>query len=152
LSTLSGVISLLAPFVVASRQSDSARPARQPLASSADGRDIYLPLLRKLPDERPALVGYFSEWGVYGGSHVKDIQTSGSASKLTRVNYAFGNVVGARCQLGDAEADYQRFYSAAESVDGVADTSEAGALHGSFNQFRKLKRQYPALKLLISLG
>jgi chitinase len=152
MSTLPSVISLLAPFVAVTRQSDTSGPARQPPAPSADSRYTYLPLLRKPSDQRPELVGYFTEWGVYSGYHVKNIKSSGSAGKLTRINYAFGNVVDARCQLGDTDADYQRFYSAAESVDGVADTSEAGALHGSFNQFSKLKRQYPDLKLLISLG
>ena len=41
------------------------------------------------------LVGYFAEWGVYGRNyHVKNIQTSGSASKLTHILYAFGNTTG----------------------------------------------------------
>ena len=44
------------------------------------------------------LVGYFAEWGVYGRNyHVKNIDTSGSASKLTHILYAFGNITGGRC-------------------------------------------------------
>ncbi|WP_043433567.1 fibronectin type III domain-containing protein, partial [Cystobacter fuscus] len=39
------------------------------------------------------ILGYFAQWGVYGRNyHVKNIVTSGSASKLTHINYAFGNV------------------------------------------------------------
>src|SRR5262245_10395858 len=152
LGTLAGVIPSLAPFAATSRQGDTAGPPGQTPRASADSQGVYLPLLRTSLDARRALVGYFTEWGVYSGYHVKNIKSSGSAGRLTRINYAFSNVVDARCQPGDAEADYQRLYSAAESVDGVADTSEAGALHGSFNQFRKLKLQYPHLKLLISLG
>jgi len=83
---------------------------------------------------------------------VKNIVTSGSASKLTHINYAFGNVVNGQCVIGDSYADYDRFYSAAESVDGVADTWDAGALRGSFNQLRKLKRAYPNIKVLFSFG
>src|SRR5690606_33029765 len=49
-------------------------------------------------------------------------------------------------------ADYDRFYSAAESVDGVADTWDPGALRGSFNQLRKLKQMYPHLKVIWSFG
>ncbi|HEX6683848.1 MAG TPA: glycosyl hydrolase family 18 protein [Candidatus Limnocylindrales bacterium] len=99
------------------------------------------------------LMGYFVQWGVYQrGYHVKNIHTSGSAAKLTHINYAFGNVQGGQCTIGDSYADYDRFYSAAESVDGVADTWDAGALRGSFNQLRKLKRMYPNIKILFSFG
>ncbi|WP_214102736.1 glycosyl hydrolase family 18 protein [Acrocarpospora catenulata] len=99
------------------------------------------------------LLGYFVQWGVYQrGYHVKNIVTSGSASKLTHINYAFGNVTNGQCVLGDTYADYDRFYSAAESVDGVADTWDAGALRGSFNQLRKLKAAYPNIKILFSFG
>ncbi|WP_020525999.1 glycosyl hydrolase family 18 protein [Catelliglobosispora koreensis] len=99
------------------------------------------------------LLGYFVQWGVYQrGYHVKNIHTSGSAAKLTHINYAFGNVQGGACTIGDMYADYDRFYSAAESVDGVADTWDAGALRGSFNQLRKLKQMYPHIKVLWSFG
>ena len=99
------------------------------------------------------LIGYFAEWGVYQRNyHVKNIHTSGSAAKLTHILYAFGNVTNGRCAIGDAYADYDRFYSAAESVDGLADTWDAGALRGSFNQLRKLKQMYPNLKVIWSFG
>ena len=99
------------------------------------------------------LIGYFAEWGVYQRNyHVKNIHTSGSAAKLTHILYAFGNVQNGQCTIGDPYADYDRFYSAAESVDGVADTWDAGALRGSFNQLRKLKQMYPNLKVIWSFG
>ena len=99
------------------------------------------------------IVGYFAEWGVYGRNyHVKNIVTSGSATKLTHINYAFGNVTGGQCAIGDAYADYDKAYTAADSVDGVADTWDPGALRGSFNQLRKLKKKYPGIKVLWSFG
>ncbi|MEU8354858.1 glycosyl hydrolase family 18 protein [Nonomuraea sp. NPDC048882] len=99
------------------------------------------------------VLGYFVQWGVYQrGYHVKNIDTSGSAAKLTHINYAFGNVQNGQCTIGDSYADYDRFYQANESVDGVADTWDAGALRGSFNQLRKLKQKYPHLKVLFSFG
>ncbi|WP_030170924.1 glycosyl hydrolase family 18 protein [Spirillospora albida] len=99
------------------------------------------------------VIGYFAQWGVYQrGYHVKNIDTSGSAAKLTHINYAFGNVQNGQCTIGDSYADYDRFYSAAESVDGVADTWDTGALRGSFNQLRKLKKKHPHLKILWSFG
>ncbi len=99
------------------------------------------------------VVGYFAEWGVYGRNyHVKNIETSGSAAKLTHILYAFGNVTNGRCAVGDSYADYDKAYSAADSVDGVADTWDAGALRGSFGQLRKLKKLHPNLKVLWSFG
>lgn len=104
------------------------------------------------------VVAYFAQWGVYGRDyHVKDIVTSGSAEKITIINYAFGHIKDGECimttQLGvmDAYADYQKSYSAAESVDGVAD-SWSQDLRGNFNQLKKLKAMYPHIRVLISLG
>ncbi|MET7834525.1 MULTISPECIES: glycosyl hydrolase family 18 protein [Micromonospora] len=98
------------------------------------------------------VVGYFAEWGVYGRNyHVKNIHTSGSAAKLTHILYAFGNTTGGRCSIGDSYADYDKAYTAADSVDGVADTWDQ-PLRGSFNQLRKLKKMYPHLKVIYSIG
>jgi chitinase len=98
------------------------------------------------------VVGYFTEWGVYDRNyHVKNVETSGSAAKLTHINYAFGNVTNGGCAIGDAYADYQKTYDAAGSVDGVADTWDQ-PLAGSFNQLKKLKAKHPGLKVLWSFG
>ncbi|MFF3320794.1 glycosyl hydrolase family 18 protein [Streptomyces sp. NPDC002889] len=97
-------------------------------------------------------LGYFTEWGVYQRNyHVKNLVTSGSASKITHINYAFGNVSGGRCTIGDAYADYDKAYTADQSVDGVADTWDQ-PLRGNFNQLRKLKAKYPHIKVLWSFG
>ncbi|MFJ4624464.1 glycoside hydrolase family 18 protein [Streptomyces sp. NPDC088812] len=97
-------------------------------------------------------VGYFTEWGVDDRAYlVKNIETSGSAARLTHINYAFGNVTGGKCAMGDAYAATERAHTAAESVDGVADTSDQ-SLRGNFNQLRELKKKYPGLKVLWSFG
>ncbi|MEC4019120.1 glycoside hydrolase family 18 protein [Streptomyces sp. H27-D2] len=99
------------------------------------------------------VVGYFTNWGTYERNyHVKNIETSGSAGKLTHINYAFGNVTGGKCRIGDSYADYDKAYDAAGSVDGKADTWDAGALRGNFNQLRKLKKLHPNLKVIWSFG
>ncbi|MFI1394917.1 glycosyl hydrolase family 18 protein [Streptomyces sp. NPDC020681] len=107
------------------------------------------------PDPQPGnkiKLGYFTEWGVYGRNyHVKNLDTSGSAAKITHINYAFGNVTGGRCTIGDAYADYDKAYTADQSVDGVADTWDQ-PLRGNFNQLRKLKAKYPHIKVLWSFG
>ncbi|MFI1759885.1 glycoside hydrolase family 18 protein [Streptomyces sp. NPDC020571] len=98
------------------------------------------------------VVGYFTEWGVYDRNyHVKNIESSGSADRLTHINYSFGNVTGGKCAMGDAYAATDRAYTAADSVDGVADTWDQ-PLRGNFNQLLKLKKKHPDLKILWSFG
>ncbi|MCE7009875.1 glycosyl hydrolase family 18 protein [Kibdelosporangium philippinense] len=98
-------------------------------------------------------LGYFAQWTVYARNyHVKNIHTSGSAAKMTHINYAFGNVQNGQCVMGERDPDIDKFYDAASSVDGVADSWDAGALRGNFNQLRKLKKMYPHLKVLYSFG
>ena len=103
------------------------------------------------------VVGYFIEWGIYGRNYkVKDVETSGSAAKLTVINYAFGNVApdGAGdvvCKLGDEWADYQKPWAAEDSVTGEEVTWPRPIL-GNFQQLQALKELHPDLKVLISLG
>ncbi|MFB7513797.1 glycoside hydrolase family 18 protein [Streptomyces sp. NPDC056144] len=103
----------------------------------------------------PALkrVGYFTQWGIYGRDfQVQDLETSGTAAKLTHINYAFGVVSSdGKCATPDTWADYVRPVDAANSVDGVADTAEQ-RIAGNFNQLRELKALHPNLKVMISLG
>ena len=101
------------------------------------------------------VVGYFIQWGIYGRSYfVKNVETSGSADRLTTLNYAFGNVApdangDVVCQSADPWADYQRPTDAAGSVDGQA---PSGPLYGNFQQLKALKGLHPKLKVLMSLG
>ncbi|MEU6474700.1 glycoside hydrolase family 18 protein [Streptomyces massasporeus] len=98
------------------------------------------------------VIGYFTEWGTYDRKYyVKNIETSGSGGRLTHINYAFGNVTGGKCAMGDGYAATDRAYTAAESVDGKADTWDQ-PLRGNFNQLRKLKQKHPNLKVLWSFG
>ncbi|MGV4891262.1 glycosyl hydrolase family 18 protein [Streptomyces viridosporus] len=97
-------------------------------------------------------LGYFTEWGVYGRNyHVKNLVTSGSASKITHINYAFGNVKNGQCTVDDTFAAYEKAYTADQSVSGTADTWDQ-PLRGNFNQLRQLKAKYPHIKVLYSFG
>jgi chitinase len=98
------------------------------------------------------IVGYFTDWGVYGRDfQVKDLDTSGSAEKLTHLMYAFGKVTDGRCAAADTWADYTKPMPTADSVDGVGDAPDA-PLRGNFGQLRKLKQRHPGLKLIWSFG
>lgn len=136
-SVVSSAVSSVASSVKSSVASSSVVSSSSSSTGSVGGKKV---------------VGYFAEWGVYARNyHVKNIETSGSANKLTHILYAFGNVSNGQCVIGDSYADYDRAYTAAESVDGVADTWDA-SLRGSFNQLRKLKKLHPNLKVIWSFG
>jgi chitinase len=105
------------------------------------------------PLGKPALlVGYFPQWGIYDQPQyfVKNVVASGAAQMLDQLNYAQGFIVNARCAVADPNADLQFTYTAANSVDGSVD-DPAAPLRGSFHQLHELKKQYPQLKVLISL-
>ena len=167
---LSAVVSGLSPmtaytFTVKARDTyDNASAASNAVSVTTD--DV-------IGSGNYAKVGYFVQWGIYGRQYfVRNLDTSGAAAKLTHLNYAFANIdpVNLTCLqgvtrgttanpqdpdqgtgAGDADADYGRPFSAAQSVDGVADTGWE-PLRGNFNQLRKLKAKHPHLKVLISIG
>ncbi len=104
------------------------------------------------------IIAYFPEWGIEHRPpyYVKDIVSSGAADRLTDLIYAFSEPApdfegGIEPQFMNAYEAYQQIYSAAMSVDGVADDSTQ-PLRGELNQIRKLKLRYPNLKVLISIG
>ncbi|MFB7407906.1 glycoside hydrolase family 18 protein [Streptomyces sp. NPDC056202] len=125
------------------------------LATLAPTADAHQPSGHKPELKR---IGYFTQWGIYGRNfQVRDLETSGTAAKLSHINYAFG-VIGSdgKCLMGNAPgsdpwADYVRPVDAATSVDGVGDTADQ-RLAGNFNELRELKAQNPGLKVMISLG
>src|SRR5689334_11357705 len=91
-------------------------------------------------------VAYFTQWGIYGrGFHVKDVVTSGSAGRMTTLNYAFGNVTAdGVCASADPWADWQVPFTADQTVNGEPDVA-GQPLSGNFNQLRQLKQRYPHL-------
>jgi chitinase len=103
------------------------------------------------------VVGYFIEWGIYGRNYTaKNVETSGSASKLDVINYAFSNVApdgsgNVVCKLADDWADYQKPWPADQSVSGQEITWPRPVL-GNFEELQALKQQNPNLKVVISLG
>jgi chitinase len=93
------------------------------------------------PGPPKRVVGYFVEWGVYQRNyHVKDVP----ADRLTHLNYAFAKIADGECALYDAFAAVDKAYP--------GDKWDQGALRGSFNQLRQLKKKHPHLKTLISVG
>jgi chitinase len=104
---------------------------------------------------------------------VADIITSGSAAKLTFLNYAFGNLYqkngGYECDIinklepgasnpnaadagtgGDAWADFG--LTAKRRVDPTDTIKWDDKLAGNFRELKALKAKYPNIKMMISLG
>jgi chitinase len=115
---------------------------------------------------------YFTQWGIYGNAfYPKNLDTEGIAGKLDYLVYAFENIhptnltcfeatkaasqdesnPSAGDGAGDQFADYEKSYDASTSVDGVADVY-GQPIAGNFNQLKKLKKKYPNLKILLSIG
>jgi chitinase len=121
------------------------------LSAEAQSQESAALALSRAQESR--MVGYLPEWKIYSGFYPKNLVSNGSAEKLTHILYAFANVPPEKgtCQLGDAWADYETPVAATDSVDGVADGGW-GTFRGNFNQLVKLKKLYPNLKVLISVG
>ncbi len=102
--------------------------------------------------EKPRVVGYFTQWSIYDNFFVKNLVTSGSAEKLTQINYAFAEFQNNQCASVDTWADYQLPLPSDETVNGKADSTTAGTFAGNFRQLQELKEKYPNLKIVISIG
>jgi chitinase len=97
-------------------------------------------------------VGYLTQWGVYSGFYTKNLVTSGAVRKLTEIDYAFSNIApDGTCASADAWADWQKPIDGADSVDGSSDTWTQ-PLAGNFHQLQELKKAYPDLKIVMSIG
>jgi chitinase len=98
---------------------------------------------------RHVYAAYFGGWNVAAKGYLpKQIP----ARRLTHLYYAFAvPAADGTCVPTSPWADYQRPFSAAESVDGIAD-APAQPLKGNFRQLRELRAENPGLKVLITIG
>jgi len=102
--------------------------------------------LKKLKEHSQIIVGYFPNWGVYGGRRfysVKDIPFK----KLTHINLAFADIA----KLG--ENNYTVIASDNEA-DIKKNNGEAwnSKYKGNFGQLLKYKEKYPHLTMMLSIG
>ena len=95
------------------------------------------------PDGSFRIVGYYAGWSTY----TRDFQVAElPADRMTHVNYAFANVQGGKCVLGDAWADVQKVFPGDTWDDSSANRA------GNFGALRRLKAANPSLRTLISVG
>ena len=101
------------------------------------------------------LAGFFEEWSIYYANYnLANLESNGSAAKLSHLIYAFGDVSASAsqpstdsCVIADAWADFED--NNLPPVGGIADT---WPLFGNFAEILKLKQLHPQLKTVISLG
>ena len=101
------------------------------------------------------LAGFFEEWSIYYANYnLANLESNGSAAKLSHLIYAFGDVSASAsdpssntCVIADAWADFED--NNLPPVGGIADT---WPLYGNFAEILKLKQLHPKLKTVISLG
>lgn len=98
-------------------------------------------------------VGYYTQWSGYDRNFlVRNLVANGTAPKLTHLNYAFGFLdEQGGCVSSDPWADFQRPFTAEQSVDGTADVA-GQPISGNLNQLKQLKKKFPKLRINISLG
>lgn len=97
-------------------------------------------------------VGYLTQWGIYSGFYEKNLVASGAVDKLTEIDYAFSNIAAdGTCASADPWADWQKPVDAANAVDGTGDTWTQ-PVAGNFHQLAELKKAYPNLKIVMSVG
>jgi chitinase len=100
---------------------------------------------------------YFQNFHLFGGIFLRRLVDNGVASKLNLLAHAFVDIRADQngnphCAAFDEFADYQFFFDQTRSVDGSVDSFAPGALRGQVNQLRELKKLFPNLKILASIG
>ncbi len=92
-------------------------------------------------DNMTKIIGYFPEWGIYDG-HDNYAPASVPFNKVTHINYAFATIK-------DGVIAHFDTYAALEVTHGEAWDSP---YKGNLGQFEKLKKDFPHLSVMISIG
>ena len=143
---LSGVLALAMSGIPA-RAQDRDRDDRERGDRDRDDRDR---------DNR-VIATYFQNFRIYSGIFPRRLVDNGVAGKLDLLVHAFVDIRADRngnphCGTFDEFADYQFFFDQTRSVDGSVDSFADGALRGQIHQLQELKRLFPHLKILASIG
>jgi chitinase len=109
------------------------------------------------PDDGKVVVTYFQNFHIFSGIFLRRMVDNGSAAKADIVIHAFIDIRADQngnphCAAFDEFNDYQFFFDQTRSVDGSVDSFANGALRGQVNQLRELKKLFPHLKVLASIG
>jgi len=107
------------------------------------------------PAKAKMLAGYFEEWSIYYANYnIANLESNGSAAKLSHLVYAFGDVSASAtdpssntCVIADPWADFED-----NNLPATGGIASSWPLFGNFAEILKLKQLHPTLKTIISLG
>ncbi len=132
------------------------RPAAVAIASVSALLASTAPVVAQNPGGHGRiLAGFFEEWSIYYANYnLADLESNGSAARLSHLIYAFGDVSASAtdpasntCVIADPYADFED-----ASLPPVGGIPDVWPLYGNFAEILKLKQLHPGLKTLISLG
>jgi chitinase len=100
---------------------------------------------------------YFQNFHLFSGIFLRRLVDNGVAGQLNILIHAFVDIRADQngnphCAAFDEFADYQFFFDQTRSVDGSVDSFANGALRGQVHQLQELKKLFPRLKVLASIG
>jgi chitinase len=98
-----------------------------------------IPRAQTQPSAALKVVGYYADWTA-ARSPLADVP----AARLTHINYAFGKIAADSTLTWNSAAATEQVYP--------EDCTDAGCPHGLFNQITVLKKRFPHLKFLMSVG
>jgi chitinase len=112
---------------------------------------------RAQQDDQNVIATYFQNFHVYSGIFPRRLVDNRAAGKLDLLIHAFVDIRADQngnphCATFDEFADYQFFFDQTRSVDGSVDSFAGGALRGEVHQLQELKKLFPHLKVLASIG
>src|SRR6266852_1340946 len=108
-------------------------------------------------DNHKIVSTYVQNFHVFSGIFLRRMVDNGTAGKLDILVHAFIDIRADQagnphCAAFDEFADYQFFFDQTRSVDGSVDSFADGALRGQVHQLQELKKMFPNLKVLASIG
>ena len=108
-------------------------------------------------DDHKVVATYVQNFHVFSGIFLRRMVDNGVAGKLDFLAHAFVDIRtdqngNPHCAAFDEFADYQFFFDQTRSVDGSVDSFAPGALRGQVRQLQELKKMFPHLKVIASIG
>jgi len=103
--------------------------------------NLYASVTKENLNKNYKIIAYYPEWGIYK-SHNYYLPSSVPFEKITHLHYAFATIK-------DGKIAHFDKYAAVEIAHGEDSNSSN---RGNLGQFKKLKKNYPHLSLIISIG
>ena len=98
------------------------------------------------------IIGYFPSWRLGADNTPRYLVKDIPWDKITHINYAFAHVENNQVSIGDANDPNNPATGLTWPGVAGAEMDPAYSFNGHFNLFNKLKKQYPQVKTMVSVG